>query len=302
MKRKVICLILLSVLLLPGCNITSDETTPPPVMTGDIPTPKPTEAKPTDPGTGVQPTLPEIAREVNCFVVIHNEPGADAKSTLYAEQYWPALVQLVAAADDDGHRLNLLLNPQWATYILADNTRLALLRAWEANGHEIGLHHHGPHMGAWDGYTDQGDFFNDPEFIGKIKNMMDLMKRLPASGTIRVAGIPDIDADLEYPAGILYDVDGGWNGVIDLVSSPSKISWNNHVMTHLSHARYGKSTVGINVSLEEIEQAIDSVSEGEIIGIVFHSFEYADNPEIFNILFAFLSAQGVQTKTIPEIS
>jgi hypothetical protein len=290
----VIFLILLNILFLAGCSSTSVETSTASSITGEKTYPTITETKTTQ-----KPT--ETEKAVNCFIVIHNEPGRDAKSTAYAKQYWPALVQLVASADDEGHKLTLLFNPQWATYIMEDSTRLTMLRSWEANGHEIGLHHHGPHMAEWDGYTDQEEFFNHPEFIGTINDMMELMKKLPASGIIRTAGIPDTDAVFEYPAGILYDVDGGSNGINDLVSCPSRITWNNHVMTHLTHAKYAESAVVINVSLQEIEQAINNLSKDEVIGIVFHSFEYADNPEVFKTLFAFLSSHDVYARTVTDI-
>lgn len=286
MKHIILSIILLIALLVSGCSGAVIETT------SQSPTPTASITHPT-------PTTPQ--KVVRFFIAIHCEPGSDPHNTAYAELNWPALVQLVAAADEAGQKLNLLFNPQWATYILADSIRLELVREWEANGHEIGLHHHGPHMNDWNGYTDQPAYFSDHEFIGTINQMMDLMNQLPVSGQIRIAAVTDDDAPDDYPAGIVYDVDGGWNGVDDLVNCPSFITWNNHELIHLTHARYAANPGGINVSLGEIEQAINSVTEHELIGIVFHTFEYAANADVFDELFTFLKLHGVYAKAVPDL-
>lgn len=80
---------------------------------------------------------------------------------------WGALVQLVALADARGARLSLAATPQWAAWWSAGSactvppaatrwgaTCDAVVRAWLAEGHSVGLHRH-PYGGPrWDGYGD----------------------------------------------------------------------------------------------------------------------------------------------------
>jgi len=249
-----------------------------------------------------EPIEPETGTEINLFIAIHNEPGPNPESTIYQEQRWLALVDLVETADNYGHKLNLLFNPQWATYILADQDRLNLVRSWETNGHEIGLHNHGHSLGNWNGYTDQEEYFSDIKFIGTMDEMMNLMIQLPASGDIRVAAVSKDDADYDYPAGIEYDVDGGWDPDENLISSPSIVTYNGHTMTHLDHARYsGPIQKNVNVGLNGIEEAITDLEDNEAIGIVFHTFEFYEDSEPFTKLFEFLENNGISAKTVPDI-
>ena len=82
------------------------------------------------------------------FVAIHLEPGSDARTTERPAQYWQTLVNLIETADEHNVTLTLMFNPQWATHILANQTKLDLLRSWEAEGHEIAAHHHSPSYGS----------------------------------------------------------------------------------------------------------------------------------------------------------
>ena len=44
-------------------------------------------------------------------------------------------------------------NPQWAEYILEDSNRINLLKHWQSQNYEIGIHHQGYDHGDWNGYT-----------------------------------------------------------------------------------------------------------------------------------------------------
>jgi len=252
-------------------------------------------------GGGDDPGPERPALSVDLFLAVHHEPGSDPRSAAYVDRYWPALTALVAAAEEHGHRLTLLMNPQWAAYIAADGGRLALVRGWEARGHELGLHAHGPSMNAWNGYTNQVAFRSDPGYLGTTADMMVVMSLVTADGRIRTAAVTDGDSDVDYPEGILYDVDGGAAGVGDLVSTPAPVTWGGRTMTAVRHARFGATPSPASVTLAEIGSAMERMEKGQVMGIVFHCFEFHDAPEVYRGLFAMLAGRGVTAKSVAGI-
>ncbi len=234
------------------------------------------------------------------FVSIHMEPGSNPSTTDYPALHWTDLVNLIALADNYNVKLSLVFNPQWATYILSDEEKLTLLRSWEANGHEIGLHHHGPHHGGWNGYTDQEEYTGDFKYIGTIKDMMDLVNQLPASGEVLTAGIgAEEDTEYDWPEGIIYETDGGAEGVADILSNPTKNTYNGHTVISLKHAQYqvGK----MSLSLEEIESYLQEPQTEKYMGVVFHEKNYAENPEKIEELFQLFQEYSVEVKTVQKI-
>ncbi len=243
----------------------------------------------------------ELGYSVPVFIVIHLESGNDPQTTLYQKKYWSALVDLVALADTYDVSLTLEFNPQWATYILEDSEKLTLVRSWEAKGHEIGVHHHGPHHGSWNGYTNEVEYIDNPQYIGAIDDMMELLNQLPISGKIVTGGIStDEDKDFDWPDGILYNIDGGMNGVDDLLSSPTQDTFAGNEVISLTHAQY--ATDGkIAVSLQDIDKALGRADDGEVLGIIFHEKNYAEHPEDIEELFQLFQENNVEVETVSEI-
>ncbi|MGC6494533.1 MAG: hypothetical protein ACON5B_16985 [Myxococcota bacterium] len=142
--------------------------------------------------TALQPTNKGPA--AHAIFVVHLEPGAVPVDTLKGGPslqrpalYWPALLDLVALADAYGHKLTLMLTPQWARYILGGTctmpteardatagtagdmsaTCLDAVREMEAHGHEIAVHHHPVTAPAgWDGFTDEATWQADRDGDG----------------------------------------------------------------------------------------------------------------------------------------
>lgn len=110
------------------------------------------------------------------FLAIHFEVGGHTKSLEYQKTLWPAAIDLVALADQYKANLTLQFNPQWAEYILQDRNNFNLLKQWQKQSHEVGLHHHGYDHGDWNGYTNRPGKEDDPRFRGKIEDMMELMR------------------------------------------------------------------------------------------------------------------------------
>lgn len=234
------------------------------------------------------------------FISIHMEPGSNPSTTAYPELHWSDLVSLIALADEYDVKLSLVFNPQWATYILDDEEKLAVLRSWEAAGHEIGLHHHGPHHGSWNGYTDQEEYKDDLKYIGSVEDMMNLLNQLPASGQILVAGIGgEEDVDFDWPDGVIYETDGGADGAADILSNPTKNVYNGHRVISLRHAQYqvGK----MSLSLKEIASYLEEQQSEEYMGIIFHEKNYAENPAKIEQLFQLFQDYDVEVKTVQDI-
>jgi len=250
-----------------------------------------------------QAPIPAPSSEINMFIAIHNEPGSFNAWGDYQEEKWPALVSLVESADGYGHTLTLLFNPQWATYILDNEERLALVRQWESHGHELGVHCHGVNTQVnWNGYTNNDEYKIRQEYLGTMQDMMDLLNRLPVSGQMKTSATTDDSSEIDYPPGIIYDVDGGASEYEDLVSTPFALTWGDSELIGLKHARFTDAAgSGISVGTDDILTAMQEYEEGQVLGIVFHTFEYYDNPGPYDLLFAFLAERGVHTKTVSSI-
>jgi len=240
-----------------------------------------------------------LDKDINFYIAIHHEPGGNPQTTDYPEEYWSSLISLVELADQYNQKLSLEMNPQWATYILEDNVRLDLLRSWEANGHGIGLHHHGPHQNHWNGYTYQEEFMISDKYIGSIDEMMDLMKQLPASEEILFACVGDQDF-FDYPSEIPYATNGGSEGVEDLISIPTGVEFENANPLQISFALYGNEG-NVAVSFEELYEALETADDNEFVGIVFHVYDYQETPVNYNILFEKLNNDGYHAENIIDL-
>jgi hypothetical protein len=268
MKRVVVILVLL--FLVSSCNIIGEDI-----------------EEPTEP-----------ALEKNVFIAIHLEPGGQPTTTDYPEQYWPTLIDLVEAADQFDQKLNLFFNPQWGTYILEDPEKLSLVREWESNGHLLGMHHHGPHHGSWNGYTNQDEFMINGKYMGTMDDAMEIMNQLPINGKI-LAGTFAVDEDKPYDhPDVYYSADGGLYMEADIVTVPTLVEYNGHEVLELSHAIYGTGGNSA-VSLDSVQVAIDSMNKDEVAGIVWHCKNFEDAIPYIQ-LFEYFVEEGIQTKTVPN--
>lgn len=232
------------------------------------------------------------------FVAVHMEAGARTKNLEYQKTFWPTLISLVSAADKYGVKLTLEFNPQWAEYILQDDAKLTQLRGWETAGHEIALHHHGPTHADWNGYTNRTDKKNDPNYRGTIEEMMAIVNRLPASGQILTEGGTDRETD--WPQGVIYKTEGGGDKNADLISKPQNETWNGQNVLGVSHIQYATG-MPVAISLDEIKSGLDSLQDGEVLGVVFHEKDYKDRAADIEKLFSLLKERGVAGKTVKQI-
>ncbi|MFH1729826.1 MAG: hypothetical protein ABIA04_15545 [Pseudomonadota bacterium] len=238
------------------------------------------------------------------FIAIHLEPGTGYKDGNYQERYWPILPELIASADYYNVKLNLMFNPQWGAYILEDNDKLTLVRQWEASGHELGFHHHGPnHNGSWNGYTNQEEYKLSKNYLGSIDEAMTILNQLPSCGKIISSTVgPEEDVQYDLPTEIMYNTEGGSEKYDDLSSNPEEREINSQMVWIFKHARLAALSSDINWDLSEMESLIyDGLDTNTTYGIVFHEHEYDSDPEVFNSFFQILNENNIFPQTLPEL-
>ena len=247
-------------------------------------------------------TTDEIDFNSNLLIIIHMEPGNFPDTTEQPGEYWDELVDLVELANQHNLKLNLMFNPQWGTYILEEEERLNLVREWESDGHVLGVHHHGPQMGAWNGYTNQENYIYNSKYLGTIEDMMGILNQLPVSGQMLVGVISnDDDKNYDFPENFIYSLDGGINSFEDLMSTPEPCTYNNQDLICISHAIYGTGGE-VAVSLEEIELALTVANEDQVVGIVFHANNFGDAPIPYVILFEYLNKLDIESVAISDLN
>ncbi len=242
------------------------------------------------------------------FYAMHMEAGIQKPEFQHQEQYWPRLVQMISIANRYKAKTTLLFNPQWAMYILMDQTRYDTVKEWQNQGHEVGLHYHMVTHNDWCGYTNRNDpvYTDSPFYRGSVADMMQVMKQLAdpepilsacSGGDIATKPFPDckpvapcyID-EIDFPNEIIYDIDGIYDGRI----SPIQFEFNGKVRYHLRHGVAMKPS-----DIEERLDEIDSAACDEIIGFVTHESDY--DPQLLKEVFQYLNARHIRVQTVRHI-
>jgi len=234
------------------------------------------------------------------FIAVHMEVGGTPKTLDYQANMWPTLIRLVQAADNHSIKLTLQFNPQWASYIVADDMRLKILRTWGRNGHEIALHHHGPGHSDWNGYTNKEDMKSHSDYIGDIREMMAIVRRMSYTGKILTGGITNEDTD--WPYGVKYDTNGG-KSPDSLFSTPENKVFNGRKVIQLEYRAYCTTIKG-DADFDEIQSACSSFDETKVMGIVFHCHDYSKKNQRYlgiDRLFSFLSRQNIKVRAVKDI-
>jgi len=227
------------------------------------------------------------------FLSIHFEVGDHTESLEHQALFWPTAIDLLSLANRYSNKLTLQFNPQWAEYIVQDRSKLDLLRIWQRQGHEIGLHHHGYDHGDWNGFTNRPNKKDDPRYRGNIKDMMELMRSLIHPYPICTGTISDEEYD--YPHEIKYDTEG--IHVCHARSIPKQVTLgnNNNVI------QVGMAFLSFEGVIESFKCEYKRSNENEIFGLVTHEKDFAINPTIIEDWFKFLRAEGQALKSVNQI-
>jgi len=226
------------------------------------------------------------------FLAIHFEVGGDTRNLAHQKEFWPVAIDLTKLANKYNVKLTLQFNPQWAEYILKDKNKFNLLKEWQNQGHEIGLHHHGYDHGDWNGYTNRPEKENETRFRGKIKDMMDLMKKLAHPHHLLCGTITDEEFD--YPKEIKYDTEG--IQIYHARSKPKRVILGGKEVTQV-----GMAFLSFDGDVEVFKQEYSRAKEDEVFGVVTHEMDFAQNPEIIEEWFKFINSTGKNIQTVSEI-
>ncbi|MBU4315476.1 hypothetical protein KJ673_03695, partial [Patescibacteria group bacterium] len=268
--------------------------------------------------------------------IIKNELGLEQENISnrdlnYQKALWPTVVQLVELANKYSTKLTLAFNPQWAEYILKDESKIAVISAWKPQGHEIAFHHHGINHIDWNGYTNRFgeidyeddykyiDKYNSVDYIGTAQEGFDWIKKLNTK-----INSPDeiitgciTDTAIDKPQDIAILTTGNLDLDNDLISAPleqilpneEKIIWIRHFLLssnfnpsydsnlYSEEENFNKS----KKSLEEIKQKYSEAENGDVAGVVFHGFDFYRFPSVYEDLFNFFQSQEADVKTVRAI-
>jgi len=233
--------------------------------------------------------------------------------------YFKDLFALVQAADLYGHKLTLMFTPQWAAYVVDEgcvvppdqapgpgvqyqgeeySNCLSLIRAIEANGHELALHHHPlTAPSTWDGFTNEtswtadredepgeeayfadgsGPSGPDPYHLGDIEDLMAWLDQLPASGPGSIVTA----TTEEFPGSIRFLSSGGpqayqsFDEPGDFVSRPCATNVGGRDLWQVRMRLFTSKSAQNMVLVEELPKAIadhDGREGPYAVGFVTHA-------------------------------
>ncbi|MBI5688228.1 MAG: hypothetical protein HZC54_24410 [Verrucomicrobia bacterium] len=220
---------------------------------------------------------------------------------------WDALCRFVAMADRYSAKLTLMFNPQWAEFICPDKERFQRVKAWQKNGHEVAVHYHNVVHGDWNGHTNRHDerYTRDRRYRGTVAPMMESLQKLAVPDTMltmcmgpdaRWDSLREIEIDeLDYPDGILYDVDGMDVGLTPLM----KTKFKGRDLFHLKHHFFAPDRRAEH--LDKIKEEFRRAKPGEVLGVVTHEQDFARSLEFIERWFQFCRENKAEIKTVRDI-
>lgn len=253
----------------------------------------------------VTPSSPEddVTQAHGVFLTFHLEVADLA----HVQALWPKLVNFMDLADAYNAKVSLQFSEPWLRYV-EEKELSATVQAWEASGHEIALHHHGPTHKFFDGYTERPDLIRTDGWYatpgiykGNMAKLMSLFAGL-TDQPILAAGMSD--ADIDWPAGVLYYATkaGEDNAKSDLISTPVQTTYNGHVVIKVTNAGYAIDHLGdAAVTLADIENALRSASSDQVLGIVVNDDTISKHFDEIEPLFQLLARYDAQARTIADV-
>ncbi len=263
------------------------------------------------------------------FDELEYSPDSLRTNNLYFQQVtWLSTVHMIETADTFNIKLTLAIQSQMAEYILRDANKINLFNNWIDNGHEFAMHHHGVNHIDWGGYTNrfQGTsypddylwldrFQNSGLYRGNMQLSFNYLQQLATEINNNIVTGCITDTQIDKPDGIIYLTEGGENQS-DLISIPDTIPIPIEPLYFLSH--YQVVSVykdGNNEIIEDdiinhqqsvqalnhVMSNINQIDDDEIMGIVYHAFDYYRFPYIYRDLFSFLSQNQVNNKSIKDL-
>jgi hypothetical protein len=295
--------------------------------------------------------FPSDNGKIRTFVMIHFEAGGDGKFSVfrdivkkelnlgpavinntslnYQRALWPTVIKLVALADKYEFKLTLALSPQWAEFILKDESRIDIFKAWGEHGHELAFHHHGIDHIDWDGYTNrfgEKNYNDDDKYLKKYKSghrgtsddgfkwLQELSSKMNPANKVVTGTITDTKVDT--PAGITILTEGSLDLSKGMLAKPRKqtlpageIIWFRHAQLRSNFNEAGNDLYNAQQSHDKAKELLERFKEkfaqakgGEVAGVVFHEFDFYRCPDIYEEWFKFVGSNGYKAQTLKEIA
>ncbi len=241
-----------------------------------------------------EPEEPEEPEGPETFFTVQCEPHTTSE--------YPRLVDLVDLANRYGILLTIQFAPQWAEMIMADSSKIAQIRTWQEQGHEIGAHHHGIYHPIWDGFTNypQATITSAGKKLSDFKGNMDVFRSLvePLGGdslmlTLSGPGPTDPDSSVDWQPDFIYRTGGGRQPAAGF-SSPRVIGMGNYEACQVDHFFLENQT-----SVNMMKGKYDNTAEKDVVGVVTHVFNFAADSNYVIDWFNFV--QGTNRKTARQI-
>ena len=86
-----------------------------------------------------------------------------------------------------------------------------------------------------------------------------------------------------------------------LWSKPSSMIFAGLNTIRVTHARFGTPQSEINIDLNEFKTLYQERNREYVMGLVWHVFNYADDPFEFIQLFEYLNSESISTLTVDQI-
>ena len=277
---------------------------------------------------GDSPVLVEAARRT--FIMIHLEAGykackvannlppglsADVCTQGWQEYFWPTVTELVNKANEYGFKLTLAFTPQWGKFIASDSARLDLVRQWKTQGHEIGFQHHAITHADWDGYSNGPEAVNYPLYLGPVDDGFSYVNTLTSPDHIISSTTGSLPVDfpslmtspiLIYGEGNADDSYRQLGSVRSLVPVKRRvlIGEMERELTQLTIRVFSTvmNNMPVDAALPLLQEQYGKLTEDEVLGIVWHEYDYFKAKDSYIQWFDFIQATGNSVKTMSEIA
>jgi hypothetical protein len=239
------------------------------------------------------------------YVVVHLEVA----NPLSIRETWTSLQETIALADDYQIPLTLLITPQWADFFLGNAEALASLREWEANGHELGAHHHSTEHLYWDGFTNDDTYVNDPDYRGDMDDFMALLNQLPADGVMESGGIMDAELDWPLALSVQSTNSGGGSSASgtgpqkdEMVGPMQRLEYLGQGVIVFSKSGYAIDHLPNPVDLEDVQEALASAGVDDYLGVVINDNSIDEHFDEVQDLFELFRANEVQVSRLIDLA
>ena len=224
------------------------------------------------------------------FVVVHCDPNE--------AHNFPNLEVLVDSANAYNIKLTIEFTAPWIDSILPYQARLNKIIIWQADGHEIGLHHHEiTAPGIWDGYSNfsMAEINNEGRdtnlFIGNTDSLYNLAQKVTQQ-PIKTVGVED---STSLPTQALYQTRG--HDISHGYSNAFSFTYNN-----LQYCRTSHCIVDAVFKTQQLIAQYPTMTGKDIIGVNTHVHNFVDDPMALISYFQFVNINGgILSQTVSGI-